>query len=141
MPLRWAAWAAGARTIYCEFENPKHYRDTVRRFRELQAADQAADASIWVAPPRIFKPGEDWILRQVRSCEADGYLVHYHIPGEDAFLDLTYARVGTLRTMSTAVVSNASLAVPVSGRGARAPAARSPRRAPPGAARSRPAPR
>ena len=32
-------------------------------------------ASIWVAPPRVFKPGEEWILKQVRSCEADGYLV------------------------------------------------------------------
>jgi putative protease len=30
---------------------------------------------LFVAPPRIAKPGEDWILRQVRSCEADGYLV------------------------------------------------------------------
>jgi putative protease len=74
-----AAWSAGVRTLYCEFENPKHYRDAVVRFRALQAAlpsasDRAA-ASIWVAPPRIFKPGEEWILRQVRSCEADGYLV------------------------------------------------------------------
>ncbi|MBC7367999.1 MAG: U32 family peptidase, partial [Undibacterium sp.] len=32
-------------------------------------------ATIWVAPPRITKPGEEWILKQVRSCEADGYLV------------------------------------------------------------------
>jgi putative protease len=70
-----AAWSAGARTLYCEFENPKHYRDAVRRFRELQAAGDAAGSSIWVAPPRIFKPGEEWILKQVRSCEADGYLV------------------------------------------------------------------
>lgn len=38
----------------------------------------SADSSsptIWVAPPRITKPGENWILQQVRSCEADGYLV------------------------------------------------------------------
>ncbi|MBM3853895.1 MAG: U32 family peptidase, partial [Verrucomicrobia bacterium] len=74
-----AAWEAGARTIYCEFENPKRYRTAVARFRELQARDSALPAktnsSIWVAPPRIFKPGEDWVLRQVRSCEADGYLV------------------------------------------------------------------
>jgi putative protease len=86
-----AAWAAGARTLYCEFENPKHYRDAVARFRELQAQAPNSDpgtrnpepgtpidarsASIWVAPPRIFKPGEEWILKQVRSCEADGYLV------------------------------------------------------------------
>jgi putative protease len=70
-----AAWSAGARTLYCEFENPKHYRDAIRRFRELQAAGDSAGSSIWVAPPRIFKPGEDWILQQVRSCDADGYLV------------------------------------------------------------------
>jgi putative protease len=80
-----AAWAAGARTVYCEFENPKHYRDTVARFRELQSNPDpisqtpspidAPRASIWVAAPRIFKPGEEWILKQVRSCEADGYLV------------------------------------------------------------------
>ncbi|MGA7936992.1 MAG: U32 family peptidase, partial [Kovacikia sp.] len=31
--------------------------------------------SIWVAPPRITKPGEGWILQQVRACNADGYLI------------------------------------------------------------------
>jgi putative protease len=30
---------------------------------------------IFVAPPRISKPGEDWILRQVLESNADGYLV------------------------------------------------------------------
>ncbi len=84
-----AAWATGVRTIYCEFEDPKKYRDAVARFRELQATEAAAAGSeiqnqkskienpstIWVAAPRIFKPGEDWILKQVLSCEADGYLV------------------------------------------------------------------
>jgi len=84
-----AAWAAGARTIYAEFEDPKKYRDAVARFRELRAAESAATSpsgsqpadlnsqppSLWVIPPRIFKPGEEWILKQVLSCEADGYLV------------------------------------------------------------------
>ncbi|MBL9213177.1 MAG: U32 family peptidase [Opitutaceae bacterium] len=74
-----AVWAAGIRTVYCEFENPKRYRDAVVRFRELQAAAAAgapsAPGSIWVAPPRIFKPGEEWILQQVRSSQPDGYLV------------------------------------------------------------------
>ena len=80
-----AAWAAGARTVYCEFENPKHYRDAVARFRKLQSTEAEANrhsairipqsSTIWVAPPRIFKPGEEWILKQVRSCNADGYLV------------------------------------------------------------------
>lgn len=76
-----AAWSAGCRTIYCEFENPKHYRDTIARFRQLQIeapGSQTDDAAIWVAPPRIFKPGEEWILQQVRSCAADGYLVRNH---------------------------------------------------------------
>ena len=86
-----AAWAAGARTLYCEFENPKHYRDAVARFRELQASESALPpsqlstlnaqpppSSIWVAPPRVFKPGEEWILKQVRSSDADGYLVRNH---------------------------------------------------------------
>ena len=71
------AWNAGVRTIYCEFENPKHYRDAVALFRKLQPT-ATGDSSIWVAPPRIFKPGEDWILKQVRSSEADGYLVRNH---------------------------------------------------------------
>jgi len=78
-----AAWAAGARTLYCEFEDPKRYREAVGRFRALQAAEAAGRASetanpkseIWVAPPRIFKPGEEWVLQQVRSSDADGYLV------------------------------------------------------------------
>ena len=76
-----AAWSAGARTIYCEFENPKRYRDAVARFRELQSSHSstpppsAQAGSIWVAAPRIFKPGEEWILKQVRSSEADGYLI------------------------------------------------------------------
>lgn len=78
-----AAWAAGARTIYAEFEDPKKYRDAVTRFRALRDSEQIRSsdsetqepATLWVAPPRIFKPGEDWILKQVLSCEADGYLV------------------------------------------------------------------
>lgn len=70
------AWAAGVRTLYCEFENPKHYRAAVTRFRELRTATGASanNATIWVAPPRVFKPGEEWILEQVRSCDADGWL-------------------------------------------------------------------
>ena len=79
-----AAWRAGARTLYCECENPKHYRALVAHFRTLQhaaasapdsAASRAGPASIWVAPPRIMKPGEEWILRQVLASTADGYLV------------------------------------------------------------------
>jgi U32 family peptidase len=79
----------GFADIYCEFENPKHYREAVQKFREWQSGpgsqlsalnSQPAGVAptIWVAPPRIFKPGEEWILKQVRSSEADGYLVRNH---------------------------------------------------------------
>ena len=62
------------RTVYCEFEDPKRYREAVARFRDWQKS-VSHPATIFVAPPRIFKMGEDWILQQVRSCEADGYLI------------------------------------------------------------------
>ncbi len=68
-----AALRAGVATLYCEFEDLKKYREAVRLFRQGQAG--AADAaSIFVAPPRIAKPGEEWILKQALSSEADGYL-------------------------------------------------------------------
>ncbi len=71
----------GITTFYCEFENPKHYREAVTRFRSHVAQSPAASdqqPSLWIAPPRIFKPGEEWILKIVRSAEADGYLVRHH---------------------------------------------------------------
>ncbi|WP_017299316.1 U32 family peptidase [Nodosilinea nodulosa] len=67
-----AATAADIETIYCEFENPATYRDAVRWFR----GDRVSEAqTIWVAPPRITKPLENYILDQVKRSEADGYLV------------------------------------------------------------------
>jgi putative protease len=68
-----AALAAGAETVYCEFENPKKYRDAIATFRSSVA--RTPGSAIFVAPPRIFKMGEEWIIDQVRSCHADGYLV------------------------------------------------------------------
>ena len=65
-----AALSAGVETIYCDFENPKKYRDAVQLVRAAKGT-----VEVWVAPPRITKTGEEWILKQVRSCDADGYLV------------------------------------------------------------------
>ncbi len=62
----------GARTIYCEFENPKRYRDAVSLVRCADCRGPAP--SVWIAPPRIFKTGEEWILQQVLSAGADGCL-------------------------------------------------------------------
>jgi len=77
-----AALRCDTRTFYCEFEDPMKYRDAVHMVRCADGCGEAADdpgresaRAIWVAPPRIAKPGEDWILQQVRSCHADGYLI------------------------------------------------------------------
>ena len=69
-----AALTCGVSTLYCEFEDPKKYREAVQiAHRSFGCAEPGR--TIWVAPPRIFKMGEDWILTQIRSSNADGYLV------------------------------------------------------------------
>ncbi len=73
-----AALKCGAQTVYCEFEDPKKYREAVTQFHTAHGCQSGMgnrQPEIFVAPPRIFKPGDDWILKQVRSCDADGYLV------------------------------------------------------------------
>ena len=76
-----ATLACGVTTVYCEFEDPKKYREAVTIFHEtlgcrvFQGESNRLQPAIFVAPPRIFKTGEEWILKIVRSCNADGYLV------------------------------------------------------------------
>jgi putative protease len=74
MPQLEAALAFELPVIYCEFEDPKKYREAVARFRGAQRPG-GPRSEIFAAPPRIFKTGEEWIQKQVRSCEADGWLV------------------------------------------------------------------
>ncbi len=79
-----AALKCGVETVYCEFEDPKKYREAVTTFHTArgcsvyQSSAQNHQPGIFVAPPRITKMGEEWILNQVRSCNADGYLVRNH---------------------------------------------------------------
>jgi putative protease len=83
-----AALTCGVKTVYCEFEDPKKYRQAVTMFHTAYgcavsgignpASGVRDQPSIWVAAPRIFKAGEEWILTQVRSANADGYLVRNH---------------------------------------------------------------
>ncbi len=74
-----AALKCGATTIYCEFEDPKRYREAVTTFHTAYGCAMPKVAGprpgIFVAPPRITKMGEEWILKQVLSCNADGYLI------------------------------------------------------------------
>ena len=78
LPQLDAVLRCGVQTVYCEFEDPKKYREAVTTFHTAHGCSQPLQdtaPSIWVAPPRITKPGEEWILKQVRSCNADGYLI------------------------------------------------------------------
>ena len=80
LPQLEAVLKCGVQTVYCEFEDPKKYREAVTLFHTAYSGPVAgtpgvARPTIWVAPPRIFKTGEEWILNLVRSCNADGYLV------------------------------------------------------------------
>ena len=81
-----AALSCGVTTVYCEFEDPKKYCEAVQMGREPRAESREPNtgkpstldprpSTIFVAPPRIFKTGEEWILKIVRSSNADGYLV------------------------------------------------------------------
>jgi putative protease len=91
-----AALDAGIETVYCEFEDPRKYREAVEMVRQGDKRDKGTrgqggqggisalsspplpivpSPQIWLALPRITKPGENWILEQVRACKADGYLV------------------------------------------------------------------
>jgi U32 family peptidase len=69
-----AAIESGIATIYCELEDPRKYREAVQLVRAAKKS-QSNPPQIFVAPPRITKPGENWILEQVRSSDADGYLI------------------------------------------------------------------
>jgi putative protease len=64
------ALECGISTLYCELEDPRVYDQAVKTVRA-----SASQATIWVAPPRIAKPNERWILEQVRRSEANGYLI------------------------------------------------------------------
>jgi len=54
--------AADLSHIYCEFENPATYKATVDWFRQHH---RHAVQTLWVAPPRITQPSENYILEQV----------------------------------------------------------------------------
>jgi putative protease len=86
LPQLSAVLQSGVTTVYCEFEDPKRYREAVQLCREIRDRRGGLDVknastldarplTIFVAPPRILKTGEEWMLEQVRCCSADGYLV------------------------------------------------------------------
>jgi putative protease len=65
---------ADIKTIYCELEDPRQYRAAVQIVRDYQV-NSPIKPQIFVALPRITKPGENWILEQIKASRADGYLI------------------------------------------------------------------
>jgi putative protease len=63
-----AVLAEGVREVECEFEDVRGYRDAV-------ALARSGGARIVLAPPRIFKPGEQGILRTIASADPHGVLL------------------------------------------------------------------
>lgn len=60
---------SGVATVELDFEHLKQLPGAVARFREL-----SPDGEVWIAPPRVGKVGEEWILRKVEAAGADGIL-------------------------------------------------------------------
>ncbi len=71
------ALKTGITTIYCEFEDPRKYRQAVELVHSNAPCPMpnAQHPKIFVAAPRITKPSENWILQQIINSNADGYLI------------------------------------------------------------------
>ncbi len=67
-----AAIDAGVETIYCDFEDPRRYKEAVALFRN---ADGHPRGSIHLATPRILKPGETGYLKLIEKAAPDGLLL------------------------------------------------------------------
>lgn len=62
------ALECGVETIYCDFEDP-------RRYKEAVALVRATEAEICLATPRILKPGEMGYLKLIEKAAPDGLLL------------------------------------------------------------------
>ena len=65
-----AALKCGVATIYCDFEDPRRYRQAVTLVR-----NEAPDSKILLATPRILKPGEIGYLKLIEKAEPHGLLL------------------------------------------------------------------
>lgn len=67
-----AAIESGVETIYCDFEDPRRYKDAVSLFRS-QISNPKSQISL--ATPRILKPGETGYLKLIENAGPDGLLL------------------------------------------------------------------
>ncbi|MBK1834666.1 U32 family peptidase [Roseibacillus ishigakijimensis] len=81
-----AALAAGVETIYCDFEDPRRYRQAV-------ALTAATSSQIFLATPRIIKSGEVGYLKHIAGMRPDGVLLR-NLAALDFFRDSPLHKVG-----------------------------------------------
>ena len=67
-----AAIECGVETIYCDFEDPRRYKDAVALFR---SEISNFNSQIHLATPRILKPGEMGYLKLIERAAPDGLLL------------------------------------------------------------------
>ncbi len=67
-----AAIEAGVETIYCDFEDPRRFKDAVALFR---SSISNPHSTIHLATPRILKPGETGYLKLIENAMPDGLLL------------------------------------------------------------------
>ena len=81
-----AAIECGVETLYCDFEDPRRYKEAVAHFRS-QISDP--NSEIHLATPRILKPGEMGYLKLIEKAAPDGLLLrnlaalHYYKDRQD----------------------------------------------------------
>ena len=68
LPQLEAALEAGVSEIYCDFEDPRRYKEAVELARK-------SDSKIILATPRIIKAGETGYLKLIERAEPDGLLL------------------------------------------------------------------
>jgi len=67
-----AAIECGVKTIYCDFEDPRRYKEAVALFRSTTHDPQS---TIFLATQRILKPGEMGYLKLIEKSAPDGLLL------------------------------------------------------------------
>jgi putative protease len=67
-----AAIECGVDTIYCDFEDPRRYKEAVSLFRSTISDPRS---TISLATPRILKPGETGYLKLIEKAAPDGLLL------------------------------------------------------------------
>jgi len=67
-----ASIQAGVETVYCDFEDPRRYKEAVGLFKSNV---QNTTSKILLATPRILKPGETGYLSLIEKAAPDGLLL------------------------------------------------------------------